>query len=119
MDLPKTKRIARTYKVPAKDWPDGPKELTLVELTPDEELLALARAAGRPGARTQELVKQCVVGADAAVLSPADSSVDELWGKMPSRVRELVTAAYQRIHLPKEEEVDDFLATEKATVLER
>jgi hypothetical protein len=117
-----TARPVHVFTVPPKlAESTGVKTLGLKTLTSDDELTCFKRArAGAPGERSaniaMELAKEALVEADGQKLSTADATVDTFWKELDPRLRQLVLAAYTKIHGAEDGDVDSFLESQTLRV---
>jgi hypothetical protein len=104
-------RTSYTFKIPSALQADcgGIKEITMVELTAHEELLATKRSQQDPIRLAQELSRESFRYCDGLELSTANETSDIAWSKLGPKGRQLVMTAYARTHAPKNEELSDFL----------
>jgi len=89
------------------------KEVGLITLTADEELMCFKRASGNNAKLATELAKASLYEVDGKKLSAGDGSVDSFWKDMDPRLRQLVLTAYTEIHAAKEDDVASFLTSRK------
>jgi len=94
----------------------GVKEVGLIALTGDEELLCHKKAKGENAKLANELTKMALVEADGKPLSSHDGTVDTFWGNADPKLRQLILGAYAEIHGTDEEEQKDFLKTRRTRV---
>jgi hypothetical protein len=117
---PKTNRVIYTYKVPADIAAQcGISSVGLVELTPNEMLLAQSRAGDDKGQTLFELVKESWRRVDGKPIHTGDGSADVAWGQDKpgmNKLRTLLTGAFNKINNPKKDENEAFLASETASV---
>jgi hypothetical protein len=110
-------RVIYFYAIPAELAKEkNIREVGLVELTADEELMCTKRANNNPIRLAYELAKESLRQIDKVTLSTADGSADVAWNKMGSKIRTLVVTAYNKLHNPTETEGDGFLKSQKVTV---
>lgn len=112
MDTLRTRpRTSYSFKIPQALIAEcgGIKEITMVELTSHEEILATKRSQQDPIRLAQELARESFRYADGQELSTANETSDVAWGKLGPKGRQLVMTAYARTHAPKNEELSDFL----------
>lgn len=97
-------------------WPTDPKQIVMREVTVAEEQLASVAASGQGIKYVYEAIKHSIIGADGKTIG-WDAGGKELFleGCSP-KVRDLLTKAYHRLHLPKDESVVDFLGSMKTLV---
>jgi len=108
--LAKKSRPVHVYKVPMGVDPSI-ESVGLVEITSDEELMAEKLAHGDRGRIPIELAKSMISEIDGKRVSQADGSVDSAWERMTPKMRNLITSAYVRLHIPQKEETDSFFAS--------
>lgn len=103
-------RVQHTYKIPDKLLGDfgGIKQVTLVELTANEELLCAKRSNGDAMQLPFLLARESVKEADGEQLNTGDSTSDEFWNKISPRARGLLLHAFGRIHNVSREDTDAF-----------
>jgi hypothetical protein len=94
----------------------GVKEVGMVTLTADEELLCFKRAKGDNAKLAMELSKTSLVEADGKVLSQSDGSVDTFWKDCDPKLRQLILTAYAELHAAPEEEQAAFLKSRRTRV---
>jgi hypothetical protein len=102
-------RVVYTYTVPSELASLGISSVGLVELTAEEEQMAIKRARGDQFRLAGELVKESLREIDGKRVSLADGSVDAAWNRMPAKIRSLVLQAYAQIHNPPEGAAEGFL----------
>lgn len=90
----------------------GVTVIGLVEITAQEQEDAIKRSRSDPGRLITELPKTSLRFANGQPLSLADGSVDKVWNALGPRGIQALTAAYGKINVMREEEVEDFLAGE-------
>ncbi len=113
--VPKQSRTVHVFDLP-ESVPGDIKQVSIVELTAQEELLASKRAGGDPFRIAYELAKQALVEINGEKVGLADGSADAVWAKMHPVVRELVVKAHQSTHNATEEQTRDFLQSRKVRV---
>lgn len=118
MEVPQKKtRAVNLFDVPsALAEQCGVKEIGMVTLAPDEEVLCYKRAKGDNGRLAMELAKTALVEADGKVLAQADGTVDTFWNSLDPRLRQLVLTAYTELHAAPEEDQQSFLKSRKLRV---
>lgn len=94
----------------------GVSYIGLVVLTGNEYEMALGRARTNPMRLALELPKTALYSIDGQRVSLADGSADRAWEKLGGKGRDLVVAAYGKLHNPEQGEVDAFLQSRKVTV---
>jgi hypothetical protein len=94
----------------------GVKEVGLVQLTSDEELLCFKRAKGDNARIALELAKSSLVEADGKVLASHDGTIDTFWKDCDPKLRQLVITAYVELHAAPEEDQDAFLKSRRTRV---
>jgi len=92
------------------------KNVGLIELTADEELVATKRSHGDTMRLAYELAKQSLVEVNGQPVSAADGSVDAAFNKMTPKLRQLVLGAYAELHAPPEEASQAFFKSRKVRV---
>lgn len=111
-------RARTTYVIPEslRDSTKKPAEVSLRQLTADEELQA-ARAGRFDVLKSQyEATKLMIVAIDGKAVSIADASVDSFWERADPRVRNLLVEAYNRMSSPTRGEQDDFFKSARIEV---
>lgn len=118
MDIPqKAPRAVNLFDVPQSiAEASGVKEVGLVQLTSDEELLCFKRAKGDNAKLAMELSKSALVEADGKPLTAHDGSVDTFWKNADPKLRQLVLSAYAELHAAPEEEQAAFLKSRRTRV---
>jgi hypothetical protein len=106
-------RVQHVYTFPAKFCEF--KNVTIVELTANEELMAASRAGTSQVRLAWELAKQSVWAVDGKQLYQHDGSLDKFWNRVAPKVRQLILSAYSDVHNPAEEIVKDFLKSHAIT----
>jgi hypothetical protein len=118
MEMPQKKpRAVNLFDVPPEvAAASGVKEVGLVQLTTEEELLCFKRAKGDNAKLAMELSKAALVEADGKPLQSHDGSVDTFWKDAEPRLRQLILTAYADLHSAKEDDQKDFLASRRTRV---
>ena len=130
-----TARLPRhTFTVPADKYVDGkddakiliykgpreldtdPNEVTLRQLTFEEEQAALASSRIKNVDFSYEGAMRAVVAADGKPITWVDDGKEAFFRGLSAQVRDLVVQAFQNISIPKRALAEDFLASEKITV---
>lgn len=107
---PQGARPTYTYQVPdVLARQTGIANVTLVELTAEEELMAAKRARNDVVRLASELAKECLRAVNGKPVSAASGTVDTAWNTMHPKVRQLVMGAYGRIHSPEPTDEQLFL----------
>jgi hypothetical protein len=114
--MPEIKRVKYTYELPPTLARHGVQSVTLVELTPGDEIMATKRCGQDALQLTFQLALACLVAVNGQPVSLADGTADAAWGKMKPQVRQLVMQAYSKLHNPERSEADSFLASMTAEV---
>lgn len=111
------KRAKHVFEVPARIAKDtGIANITVVELTCEEELMATRRAGGDTIRLSFELAKECLREVNGKPMSTGDGSADAFWNASHvTKVRTLIIGAYNKINSPSVDENDAFLKSYKAT----
>lgn len=109
-------RVIHTFKIPETLASHGVKEIGLVELTMEEELLATRRSRGDAVRLAYEYAKECLRVVDGKTVRTVDGSADKVWGALHPKVRQLVIRAYGVLHQPKMEEDSAFLESHEVRV---
>jgi len=109
-------RVIHTFKIPETLATHGVKEIGLVELTMEEELLATRRSRGDAVRLAYEYAKECLRVVDGKTVRTTDGSADKMWNALHPKVRQLVIRAYGVLHQPKMEEDAAFLESHEAKV---
>lgn len=117
---PKSNRIVYTYTVP-KEIASlcGVSSVGLVELTPNEMLLAQARGGDDRGQILFEMVKESWRRVDGRPIFTGDGSADVAWGSDKpgmNKLRTLLTSAFNKINNPEKTDNESFLASVSVTV---
>lgn len=94
----------------------GIKNITIMELSPNEEIRAAKRAENDAFTLVQEMAKESIKQVDGRPVSTGDDSVDVVWGQLGSIGRSLVMNAIQAISQPQKADVQSFLLSRKVTV---
>lgn len=94
----------------------GVKEVGMVTLTADEELLCFKRAKGDNAKLAMELSKTALVEADGKPLAQSDGTVDTFWKDCDPKLRQLVLTAYAELHAAPEEDQAAFLKSRRTRV---
>ena len=113
-----TKRTIYWFNVPARlTAQTGYKRLGFIELLAHEEMMCANRAANASNPEMAlgfELAKEAFRRVDEQSLSTGDGTTDVFWGASTpglSKIRQLVLAAYARIHQPESGDAADFLGS--------
>lgn len=91
-------------------------QVGLVEITPDEELMASRRARNDAIRLSQELAKESLRMVNGQKVTSVDGSVDTAWNQLPAKIRQLVMAAYTELHNPDMGDSADFLKSRQTEV---
>lgn len=92
------------------------REVTLVELTGEEEIFATKRGRNEVMLIAAELAKESLRAIDGKHVSTGDGTTDSAWREMHPKVRNFITTAYGRLHMPEQEDVQDFLESVRVDV---
>jgi hypothetical protein len=92
------------------------QSITISELTAEEELMATKRVGGDILKLASELPKQALFAVNGNRVTLADGSADKAWAAMRPQLRRLVMTAFDRVHNPKDVDVDDFLKSQEVSV---
>lgn len=121
-EIPKDLRVPKGrqvifIRIPAKftDTPEmGDRQIICWPLTDGDEKVATDRADGKTSRLAGELAKQMIRAIDGNVASFMKSrgpdSLDQFWRDIGSKGRNLLIRLYTKLHLPDEEELNDFFA---------
>lgn len=125
--VPQATRAAHIYAIPdsiGRVEIDGRHYnlIRLVELTANEELIAINRSGGSPVKIAYELAKESFRAfGDGSTNDPHkiawkelrshDGTVDRAWELMPAKVRNMIVSAYNDIHVAAEAESKSFLSS--------
>ena len=109
-------RVIHTFKIPESLASHGVKEIGLVELTMEEEMLATRRSRGDAVRLAYEYARECLRVVDGKTVRTMDGSADRVWNAMHPKVRQLVIRAYGVLHQPKMEEDSAFLESHEIKV---
>ena len=102
----------QTYKFTFPATMKAPfKTVTLRELSVQDELWAIDRAQGNVGKMMIEQILASLVAFDATPVNTGDNSATEHYGQLPPPARQLVQAAFARIHAAQEGDKASFLDT--------
>lgn len=107
-----------TYTIPeaARELDTDPKEISIRQLTMQEEKQALARAANNQTSFTYEGAMASVVAADGKEITWTDDGKETFFSSMSNQVRDLVIRAFARIALPEVKTANDFFGSEKKKI---
>lgn len=107
----------RKYRVPdAVRGPNDPAEVVLREITLAEEKLANARSKSPSGDElAYEMLKHSIVEADGQEISWDAGGKERFLEKVSPQMRQLLLQAFNKIHIPRDSAVTDFLASEDLT----
>lgn len=105
-----------TFPEGARMFPTDPRVVVLQPITIGEERLANRSAEDKQTEFGVEAVKHALVSADGQPLSWDAGVRERFLESLSPPVRQLLVAAYSRIHLPKKEDTDSFFASMKAVV---
>jgi hypothetical protein len=106
----KPDRVIHRFKIPDSIAGEV-RELGLVELTAEDELMVESRCRGSSDKRAHEMAKQSIAEVNGKAVSLADGSTDKLWSSMHPKVRVLVASAWVKLHLASDEELESFFAS--------
>lgn len=108
-------RAVYEFEVPERhQGPHQIKTFGIHELTPEEEVMASARAGNEAGAMAIELLKQALCEVNGERCTVGDGSTDIWLGKLGAPARGLALTAYAEINTPSKDEVAVFLKTRRA-----
>lgn len=88
---------------------NGETAVGMVELSTKEEKNVRKRCRAQPENIQDELVKESILEISGRDVRGARHEVDKLWDHALSRLRILLTGAYQKINFPDDDAVDGFL----------
>lgn len=109
-------RVLYLYDVPDSLSGFGVKEVGLVELTAEEEMMATRRCRGDAVRLGFELAKEALRRVDGRSVSTSVGSTDSAWNQMHPKVRSLVVQAYNDLHGTKQEETASFIRSRRAHI---
>lgn len=115
-EMPSASRVKHTFKLPKSLHQYGITSMTFIELTPAEELMAVARAQNDPIKLALQSGLQSLTAINGTEVSLSDGSADKAWATMHPKVRTLAMTAYSDIHNPKPDETKDFLSSRDTEV---
>jgi hypothetical protein len=111
------KRIVHVFKVPEKlQKLVKVKTVSLYELSVEEEIMATGRAGQNLLQITYRCAEQALAAIDSRPVSLSDGTADVAYAKMHPKLRQLVVRAYNAIHNPEKDELDDFLGSQLAEI---
>jgi len=103
-------RPVHEFTVPASIGGTSYQTIGIVELTPEEEIRAAARAGHERYRLAMELSKQSLFMINGSRVREADGTLDRAWAGMPPKLRTLIASAYAEVHSPSDSELSSFLA---------
>lgn len=113
-------RVVYTFTVPPQIAQEtGVKTIGLVELTPQELLIAQARGGSDQRAMGFECVKESWRAINGKRITTGDGSADVEWAKSApgwAKLRTLIAQAHASLHNPSDAEMGAFLLSRSATV---
>lgn len=109
-------RTVHRFTVPKRLVNGGVQELGLVQITSAEELRATKRAGNDQHRLAFELAMQSLVEVDGQPLSEADGTKEKAWDKMHPKIRTLAVTAYGHLHVPEDDDINDFLKSQRVEV---
>lgn len=109
-------RVIHNFTIPESLATHGVKEIGLVELTMEEEMMATRRSRGDAVRLAYEYARECLRVVDGKTVRTSDGSADRVWNAMHPKVRQLVIRAYGILHQPKMEEDAAFLESHEIKV---
>lgn len=109
-------RALIVFELPESMHELGCKEIGLIELNADEELMATRRCRNDLTRLAYELSKESLRMIDGKMVKTGDGSADRAWNAMHPKVRGLVIQAYAEVHNAKSEEAAGFLQSRKVIV---
>ena len=104
-------RTVHTFTIP-KGLATEVQTVGFHQLTTSEERQALKAASGDTAKAMYEQIKHSIAEVNGKPVSVADGSTDKVWETMDPRVRTLCMAAYQKLHIPENDAVEDFLKSQ-------
>jgi len=118
MEAPQKKtRAVNLFDIPPSvAEASGIKEVGMVTLTAEEELLCFKRAKSDNAKLASELCKTALVEADGKTLAQADGTVDTFWKDCDPKLRQLILTAYAELHAAPEEDQQAFLKSRRTRV---
>jgi hypothetical protein len=114
MKIPRGKRL--TFVRFRANWTDSPfkgeRQCVIWTLTDGEEKLANDRCAGSPTRAPAEYTKQMIRVVDGVLVdwskTRGPGSVDEFWKEIGPKCRSMLMRMYTQLHLPSDEDINDF-----------
>ena len=114
-DIKARPRTHHWFTIPAKLVADcgGYEKVCFVELTANDEL-AVASRVGNQALKlgwemARESLRLAVKAGTEEVISTGDHTVDLFWNAVGSQCRQMLMAAFGKVHGAKPEDTDDFL----------
>lgn len=113
IQAPSRPAIRYSFTVPARSrsWPSDPEKVVMQPITVAEQTRA-AEIAGGIGLRfAYESMKASIVEANGTPVTWEDGGKEKFLEGCSPAVRELLLAAYHKIHNPPDRDSEDFLAS--------
>ncbi len=110
-------RVVYQFNVPEELCSeDVAKTIGLVKVNGREEKTASKKARGDNTMLAYELVKLSLYEVDGRRLKRAEHEAERIFNAMDPKLRNLVMAAYAKLHSPEDDETENFLGTMKEKV---
>lgn len=106
-------RVVNEFDVPRELCGRDGATIGVVELTPDEELMASRRSGGDQMALAIELAKGALAEVDGKPVTLGDGTTDTAWNQFPAAVRALVVTAYAEVNTPSQKVVQGFIKSRR------
>jgi hypothetical protein len=113
---PENRARLYTFKVPqaCRIGPSDPEQLTIRELTSDQQIEASRLGQGNQLKAGFELAKAALYAVDGKVVNHGDFESEIYWQRFSSKVRQLASIAFANVHNTSNEEDADFLRSRQS-----
>lgn len=109
-------RPLHVFSIPESLHAFGVKELGIIEMTLEEELLCAKRSRNDQIRLVAEYAKECLREVDGKAVRMTDGSAERALNSMHPKVRQLLFRAYQQLHQTKPEEDAGFLLSHEVRI---
>jgi len=105
-DIPATARTKET----------DPTQITLAELTADDERMARKIGGSDPAKQAEELIKLSLYAINGKFVNQAESEADFYWERFGAKMRHLLLLAFTRVHATTDQEEESFFGSMRTEV---
>jgi hypothetical protein len=119
MRSPRRKIVTKyVFDIPAsaqtKDT--DPTQITLVELSADDERMARKIGGADPAKQAEELVKLSLYAVNGKAVNQAEAEADFYWERFGAKMRHLMLLAFTRTHATTDQEEESFFGSMRTEV---